>query len=906
MTLRQKKFVILLIVSFAFALRLYHLGYQSFWSDEGISLARASNDVPAILINPHPEHMPLYFVLLHFWLIIVGSTDFIVRFLSLAFSFLVVPLLYRLGKALFNYEVALWAATIAAINPFQTWYAQDARMYAMVLCLTLGSVLLLLMALRKKSAAAWAGYVVFITLSIYTHYYALLILLAEGLLFIALWLRGKYRDVVIGWLASQVAIFVLYLPWLPRALHVPSLPVWREPVSFFSLPLRYLAAYSFGSTVPPSWSVPLSFGFLLILCFGLYAILKHQASQEAVFFSLLYLFVPTFLTFLLFLYKPNYHERYLIIITPAYYLLLAHGLSLLRKFWPPLGALGLLFVALTSGYSLYNHYFDSSYGKADFRATARQIEVLERPGDAILFDGSTPGLLSHYYRGGLPIYELETFDYDDRSTLKDFLTRVMAEHHRLWVVVSDHEPGLVEYWLTAEAYQARTDWYNGIWLYLYSTPSQVDSDRARQTLAVDFGSVLRLAGYSLYPSPVPSGDIINLSLLWQAQEEMKRDHKVALRLLDGQDYIWAYKYRQPLDGFRPTSAWSAGEEVEDNYGLLLFPGTPPGDYRLEVRVYHEADGDLPVTAEGQKLETFAIEPVVVSRAAFPLSVEALLMQHSWDGSLDGPIELLGYELGMPVAEPGEPFRLTLFWRASVKPQSDYEVALQLVGKDGQVWARGIFPPGNQAYPTSQWESGEVIRSQYNLEINATTPKGEHQLSVNLIDKATGQPLLSRGEVPLTKLRVTGVRRQFTVPRNIQYPVQANLDNFVIFRGYDLKATDLKADDTVHLTLYWQAQQRMDTNYTVFVHLLDDNDQIWGQRDSMPGGGERPTTSWLEGEIVIDQYEMALKPDTPPGEYRVEIGMYDATTGQRLPVFAKNGERLPQDRILFDQAITIQY
>ena len=70
-------------------------------------------------------------------------------------------------------------------------------------------------------------------------------------------------------------------------------------------------------------------------------------------------------------------------------------------------------------------------------------------------------------------------------------------------------------------------------------------------------------------------------------------------------------------------------------------------------------------------------------------------------------------------------------------------------------------------------------------------------------------------------------------------------------------------------------------------------------------GTYPTTGWVEDEVITDEYEIVVQSDAPPGEYQIEVGMYDAATGQRLPIFDEGGTRLPGDRILLDQVITVQ-
>jgi hypothetical protein len=157
-----------------------------------------------------------------------------------------------------------------------------------------------------------------------------------------------------------------------------------------------------------------------------------------------------------------------------------------------------------------------------------------------------------------------------------------------------------------------------------------------------------------------------------------------------------------------------------------------------------------------------------------------------------------------------------------------------------------------------------------------------------------------GTVALGSLVVQGQERRFTVPP-IQHLVEANLGHRVKLLGYDLSAETLKAGDTLRLTFYWQAQRQMVTSYTVFTHLLDKDSHIWGQKDSIPCDGTRPTTGWVEGEVIADEYNIVVQPDAPPGEYVIEVGMYEAETGQRLPVLDEEGQ-VQGDRVLLGKMV----
>ena len=87
--------------------------------------------------------------------------------------------------------------------------------------------------------------------------------------------------------------------------------------------------------------------------------------------------------------------------------------------------------------------------------------------------------------------------------------------------------------------------------------------------------------------------------------------------------------------------------------------------------------------------------------------------------------------------------------------------------------------------------------------------------------------------------------------------------------------------TIPLRLYWQALGATERPYTVFVHLVDEAGAVRGYGDGEPGNGSLPTTSWLSGEYVADLHTVSAEAGAPPGVYRLRIGLYDPTTGQRL-------------------------
>ncbi|KPK10972.1 MAG: hypothetical protein AMJ56_06915, partial [Anaerolineae bacterium SG8_19] len=114
-------------------------------------------------------------------------------------------------------------------------------------------------------------------------------------------------------------------------------------------------------------------------------------------------------------------------------------------------------------------------------------------------------------------------------------------------------------------------------------------------------------------------------------------------------------------------------------------------------------------------------------------------------------------------------------------------------------------------------------------------------------------------------------------------------------GYDLA----DSADKLSITFYWQAAQPTDISYKVFVHLIDeDTGSVVTQADYIPRNWTYPTNTWQPGEIIQDTVEIPIE-NLPPGTYRLQFGMYDPDTSQRLEVFSSEGNRYPDDAVFLE-------
>ncbi len=123
-----------------------------------------------------------------------------------------------------------------------------------------------------------------------------------------------------------------------------------------------------------------------------------------------------------------------------------------------------------------------------------------------------------------------------------------------------------------------------------------------------------------------------------------------------------------------------------------------------------------------------------------------------------------------------------------------------------------------------------------------------------------------------------------VPDPLQHQQRAEFGDQLALVGWSLHAgPDLQPGDTVSLTVVWQAQQKLATNYTAFAHLVAEGGRGWAGDDGQPYDGLYPTSAWGAGEMVRDTFTLTIPADAPAGLYDVQVGWYDPAGQVRLPV-----------------------
>ena len=675
----------------------------------------------------HDIHPPLYYYFLHFWMAAAGQGEYAVRFLSLLAGVLMVALLYALGRRLLNPQVGFWAALAGAASPLLVYYSQETRMYAQVAMFGLLSTCLLARATSERGAkpgpSVWLAYAAAMAACLYSQYIGALALAFQGL-----YVLLARRRALLPFMAAAGAAVLAFVPWL--AIAKDSLLGWPSTDAFHAGPALFGdAAFRYVEGLSADVS-PLTLAFTALACavaaWGLTA--RRKAS---LWLPALYVAVPLLAMFVLGYRKPVYNPKFALLALPGFLLLLAMGLDRLGKI---LRTAGLAILLAGAGWALNNYYANPQFARDDYRGLAHFIATSARPGDAIILDA--PGqeqIFPYYYRGSLPQIGLP----QDRPLIPDktsaALQQLNGAYQRLWLVLygtNGSDPNsYVEHWLASKDFEVQNQWFGNARLAAFAVPSSQPA--AAHTADATLGGLAHLSGWTLTPEQVRSGDVLQLGLRWQAAGQTAVNEKVFSHLIDAEGNIWAQRDSDPAGGARPTSGWKPGEAIDDNYGLLVLPGTPPGQYQAEIGMYdptHPANR-LPVTAGGQG-HRLLLGGIQVTAPAQPPSIDELRIPHSLDMPL-GAERLLGWSLTLVGQDAerttfagGDEAHLTLFWQAGAPAASDARLAIGLGA--GRPLAQGTLLP---SHPTSTWQEGDRWRDQHRVVLPST--RGDFDLMVAL-------------------------------------------------------------------------------------------------------------------------------------------------------------------------------
>jgi uncharacterized membrane protein len=233
-TISKYSGALLVIVLIGALLRVYHLGTQGLWGDEIVSVWEAKMSLSQIVpvVTGAERSPPLYFLILHFWIALFGTSEVAVRLLSVLFGVLAIPIIYLLGRLLFKEEVGLLAALILAFSTLNVQYSQEARMYSLMVLLALLSMYFFTHFLQRRTVPILVGYIVCTTLLLYTHEYGVFVVIAQNIYLLTLLLLSHERAFRLrDWIGLQALLVAFFCPLYSHLSR--RRPKWRKDSGYY-------------------------------------------------------------------------------------------------------------------------------------------------------------------------------------------------------------------------------------------------------------------------------------------------------------------------------------------------------------------------------------------------------------------------------------------------------------------------------------------------------------------------------------------------------------------------------------------------------------------------------------------------------------------------------------------------
>ena len=402
--------MILIIIFVALILRLVNLN-QSLWLDEAVQAITARQNFSYIFQDIAGDfHPPLYHFLMHFWVRFFGNSEIAMRLPSVLFGVATVLVLYKYLSYVRLKTVAILTALFLATSPFHIYYSQEARMYSMA-CFFAALSMYFFMKIKELTKLRINGLFILFFIStilmIYSDYYGFLVLLAQ---MIYLAIKRNYKFLLI----CLFAFLLVYLPWVPMLiiqlktgmLASQTLPGWARlvnvtfwkavPLTLIKFTIGRITIFNRGIYFFISLAIIVMNGFLIVKGF-----LKRKTFQISNFkFQIvLWFVVPLLISWLASLFIPNFQPFRLLLILPAFYLLLAEGISATSSKKLQFFVVG-LFLTINLG-CLSAYYSNPYFHREDWKGTVNFL--LKQTNSKVLLPSMTSNWPIRYYDPDLKI-----------------------------------------------------------------------------------------------------------------------------------------------------------------------------------------------------------------------------------------------------------------------------------------------------------------------------------------------------------------------------------------------------------------------------------------------------------------------------------------------------------------------
>ncbi len=640
-------------------MRRYHLGQQGLWFDEADLVMRARQPLPYLLrnfINPG-ENGPLYTLGMAGWMKAFGTAEVAVRLPAAIAGTLAIPALYGLGRALRGPRLGLIAAALLTISPYAHWYAQDAKMYSLLILLTIVTTWLLLVAIRRGDRA-WIAYGTVAALTLGIHATFLLALAAHAVIAVMLWRAGygvRPAKRQARWLVILLGVAMLPLLIWGAIFAVRNGPTWQVQATPWAILQRMLIEFSVTNRATNSLHVWGSWLSITLIALGVGLTWwagtgKPSSPHRTLLIVGTITAIPGVLFMLLSIPRAVFEPRYLTVALPGFLLFVALGIDGLlrwRRTWL-LAVAGSVAMLIVAWVPLRDVNFSAVPQKEDWRSAYRYLAEHARDGDGVVI---YPGYLrSTYDYYAMQFPALRTLPVvmppslapgtavTDRALNAFFADRTRG-WERAWLVESPeraptqdpdgrilgfYTDGIPNLQRPQTLFAARK--YNGVLLDCFVYDGPFGADRVPPQVVPDLRmgeTGIGLFGVSLETldgsTNVARGTFAPLLLRWIAPNRAVSDnYTVLVRLVDATGREVGRYDIPPLDGHWPTSTWQPKDDPYDPHDLFIPSALAPGPYRILIGMAPASDSTHPLpilNRDGTRVDTnglVAVLPITVT------------------------------------------------------------------------------------------------------------------------------------------------------------------------------------------------------------------------------------------------------------------------------------------------------
>lgn len=854
----------------ALAVRLVHISRQSIWFDEGWSAYAATTPGLIAAAAADATNPPLYYILLNAHAALLGDSAFSLRLFSTFAGLLGVALAYRLGAALFGRRAGLYTLLLATCSPLLWWAAQEARMYTLLALLVLVAALAWHRLLARPTRWAWLALWAAELALLYTHNtgpVAALWLNAVTLLAWAIRRRADQPRWQV-WIAGQGLVGLLWLPYFVSrfvGLSEANSAVSSAPQLSLALVGDIWSAFWAGSWAlvrePLFATVTTAAPYvgLSAVTLALALLVIPWRSARARWLVAHAIMLTAGLLLGLVVLGNELHGRYLVMVTPLLLVPIGAGLARLRPRALRWGGAA-VFVAIFALAVVANQ--NPLYGHDDVRGTVAYYAETLGPDDSVAaWSYADRYELAYYWpRLGVQAARITLPEGADLETVLPLLPDSGDVALNVWYTQRADYRGMLNCVL-AHGTRTLPDAFT-----TYGMTSLVYRDAAINVPqmtphAADFG-VARLLSTGTLPA-FTSDQALCLPVEIELAHPTMADLQAAVVVRNRLGWEVAHADAIFATANQRTSSMVNAGAILAAYPLVRLPfGAPSGDYTLALRVYD------PLTLSGHEVATDGGR----SRE-LPLGTWSVPRGQDWEASGRQPDELTPLDLtvgglalrGADLPADGETLvngqtlMLTLLWQGT----GDLPV-LTLAATDGG-WSIDLPPSDrDEARVTLDWRETRIPADATSGSAELRLPDGRvlARFSIEALPYLTDAP-------------------------PVETPFTADIPGLGALVGYTLGENPVSLADAVALTLVWRAGDAAPsaTSYTVFAQLVTEDGQLIAQSDALPDDGNRPTTGWRPGEIIVDEHRLRFNEAAQPGPTRLIVGFYDAATGERLSLDA---------------------